>query len=146
MSLRKLNEALVRLCDVDTTLQGLLGRSSADCLDPLDTLNPEPSPLRFLGYEVDSRQTAGSGDQRELVIRFVAVADEEGGGVDTCEQVLDRVEQLVSWTALFNGGADPSVDAAEDLVSSRGKSPIDTQGARGVVARELVFQGGITLS
>jgi hypothetical protein len=105
---KALRRALKALVDGDAGVQRLCGRT--DCLFEWQSLNPDALPV--IVYELSAApQTGQSGDHRAADVRFACLSDREHGGKETCEDLAERLEALLTTTALYA----QSVDAAPML-------------------------------
>lgn len=132
--LRRAVGAIIDGDDVPSVgLQAIIGRAS-DLITTWESLDLH-RPLPVITYLIIAfPQRGNSGDTRRGAVQFDAWADEETGGVEKTEAILERIEQLISADRF--DAASPSVNAAPILLTRR-YPPADAERSRGIARATL---------
>ena len=137
--LSTLRAALVAICTADPELRAIMGRE-AFILVPWRDGRLDSSAPHLLYALTPFRQTPQDNDTRRGRIRFTAVAF-GNGALAKCEEMLDRVEALITAGALDEQG----IDAAPLLLerdypgTGDGTSNDGKEGSRGIERADLLI-------
>lgn len=137
--LTALRQALVAICSADTELRTIAGRTTS-ILQPWRDGRLDGQEPRLLYAFTPFRQTPQDNDTRRGRIRFTAVAW-GNGAIAKCEELLDRVEALITAGALDEQGvnAAPLLLERDYPGTGDGTSSDGKEGSRGIERADLLI-------